>query len=158
MIPTSKDLDYNIYKNIQYPTSYLIHCVYMWASDLASHQSRSTAACSGVVLDAGVLQTGLTLLPESLHGLVTNLLLLLQLGLHLLSRTHRVLQQKKILIKRSLIYAYCYGFHCCSLVLRDPWTSVYFWDFVKITHKYLKDILLLFVLRFPLITTNKGEG
>ena len=69
--------------------------VYMWCSDLTSHQSRSAAAGSRVVFNAGVLQTGLTLLPQGLHRLVTDLLLLLQLGLHLLSRTHRLLQRDK---------------------------------------------------------------
>lgn len=63
-------------------------------SDLTSHQSRSAAAGSGVVFHTGVLQTRLALLPQSLHGLVTNLLLLLQLGLHLLSCTHRFLYIK----------------------------------------------------------------
>lgn len=70
----------------------------MRVPDLASHQSRSTAACLGVIFNTGGLQTGLALLPHRLHGLVTNLLLLLQLGLHLLSRTHRVLRERQILM------------------------------------------------------------
>lgn len=61
-------------------------------SNLTAHQSRPAAARAGVVLDAGVLQTGLALLPQSPHGVVADVFLLRQLDLLLLSRTHRLLQ------------------------------------------------------------------
>lgn len=63
-------------------------------SNLVPHHPGATAAGSGIEFNTGILQAWLTLLPQSHHGVVADLLLLCELGLHFLSLEHCILRSK----------------------------------------------------------------